>query len=102
MVCIPILLMGVYMMTGRGAFLIAGYNTSSPTEKARFNGKKLTKAMGVMIFLCMLTFILGIESSLSLDVKGLVWAVVLVSALLLFIGMCYVGNSPRFRQEPRQ
>lgn len=35
---------------GRGAMLVAGYNTSSEEEKRKYDEKKLLKAVGISVF----------------------------------------------------
>lgn len=40
------LIMTILLLSGKGAFLIAGYNTSSPTEKLKYDEKKLCLVMG--------------------------------------------------------
>ena len=36
----------VLLLSGRGAWLIAGYNTSSPEEKQKYDEKRLCRFMG--------------------------------------------------------
>ena len=36
----------VLLLSGRGAWLIAGYNTSSPEEKQKYDEKRLCRVMG--------------------------------------------------------
>ena len=46
------LLCGVLSMlffSGRGAKLIAGYNTSTPEQRARYDERKLCRAMGLVM-----------------------------------------------------
>ena len=40
------LILSVVLLSGRGAFLIAGYNTSSPNNKAKYNEKRLCRVIG--------------------------------------------------------
>lgn len=40
------LLLAVVFLRGKGSWLIAGYNTASPEEKARIDEKKLCRYMG--------------------------------------------------------
>lgn len=42
-----LILFALYFFSGRGGFLISGYNTLPPEEKARYNLKELTRAMGI-------------------------------------------------------
>lgn len=49
----PVLVLGVIgaaLYSGKGSFLIAGYNTMSEAEKAKFDEKKLCRAMGIFLF----------------------------------------------------
>ena len=43
-------LLGILFSRGKGAFLIAGYNTASAAEKARYDEKALCRFMGKMMF----------------------------------------------------
>ena len=43
-------LLGIIFSRGKGAFLIAGYNTSSKEEKSKYDEKALCKAVGKMMF----------------------------------------------------
>ncbi len=43
--------LSIILLTGHGSFMIAGYNTSSPEEKAKYDAKKLCRAVGVMLLL---------------------------------------------------
>ena len=38
--------LSVFLLSGKGGFLIAGYNTSSPEQKAKVDEKKLCRVMG--------------------------------------------------------
>ena len=42
---------GVIFLNGKGAFLIAGYNTTSKAEKQKTDEKKLCSFMGKMMFI---------------------------------------------------
>ena len=53
-VVILFLLIGMYMLTGRGSFLIAGYNMMSQEQKQKYNEKRLCRFTGVMIILAAL------------------------------------------------
>ena len=49
----PVLIIGMIgavLYSGKGSFLIAGYNMMSEAEKARFDEKKLCRAMGKFLF----------------------------------------------------
>lgn len=39
----------VFLFTGKGSFLIAGYNTASAEEKAKYDAKKLGRVTGILL-----------------------------------------------------
>lgn len=60
------LVMSIVLLMGKGAFLIAGYNTASKAEKAKYDEKKLCRIMGFgMLFMTIGLFILALDSNLS-------------------------------------
>ena len=80
-ICIFVLfiLLGLLFSSGRGAGLIAGYNTMSAREKEKYDKKKLCKAMAKLMFAlgaCWAVLAAGIIS----QVKWLHW----VGMILLF------------------
>lgn len=50
-------LLGFLFRSGRGAFLIAGYNTKSQAEKAKYDEKKLCRLMGDFMFVLALVWV---------------------------------------------
>lgn len=42
-------LFSIILLSGKGSFLIAGYNTASQERKEKYNEKKLCKSVGVML-----------------------------------------------------
>ena len=44
------LFLGIILSQGKGAFLIAGYNTSTKKEKSKYDEKALCKTVGKMMF----------------------------------------------------
>lgn len=53
-IVILLLLIGIYMLTGRGGFLIAGYNMLPKEQKQKYDEKRLCRFTGVMIILATL------------------------------------------------
>ena len=43
-------ILGVFLMNGRGSWLIAGYNTASREEKEKYDEKKLCRSTGIVVF----------------------------------------------------
>lgn len=50
-VFIPLFLIAILLISGKGSSLIAGYNTASPEERAQYNERKLTLTIGVGMLL---------------------------------------------------
>ena len=46
------LVLGICLFLGKGAWLIAGYNTMPPEEKRRYDKKKLCRAAGSLCAVC--------------------------------------------------
>lgn len=53
-IVILFLLIGIYMLTGRGGFLIAGYNMLPEEQKQKYDEKRLCRFTGVMVILAAL------------------------------------------------
>ena len=48
------LIMSVFLLMGKGSWLIAGYNTASQKERDKYDEKKLCRATGLVCLLCAL------------------------------------------------
>lgn len=81
MICVISLfiLLGIFLVNGKGSFLIAGYNTMSAKEKEKYDKTELSKFMGKMMFVLAFSMILWVLS----EVYGLDW--LFVAGLILFI-----------------
>ena len=95
-------LLGVMFLRGKGASLIAGYNTASPKEKAATDEKKLCRYMGRLMFALagcfVITAIGDFIGSMALFWLGL--AAFLATAI---VGAILANTGDRFRKdsEPR-
>ena len=64
-VFIILLIISVVLLTGHGANLIAGYNTSSQEEKNKYDEKKLCRVVGIgMLSISILIFVMGVLESI--------------------------------------
>lgn len=50
-IAVPMLVLAIFLLNGKGAFLIAGYNTMSKEEKATYDTKALCKAVGKLLII---------------------------------------------------
>ena len=90
-----LLVLSVFLFCGRGAWLIAGFNTLSEQEKARYDVPKLCRAVGALCLVCTLMLFtmayLGyrLDSGRLEESSMLVFSLVFVAVILgmvLFVG----------------
>lgn len=97
-VCLlPLLIIGVVLCCGKGGDLIAGFNTASPRERAKWNEPALCRGVGVLVLLilaCIETSILGAV----LNRMPLVWAGIAMAGIITVAGLLYINKSKRFRK----
>ena len=91
------IVLGIVFASGKGADLIAGYNTASPEEKANTDEKKLLKAMSVLMFVLAGCFIISASSEIF-NLKILIWTGQALFVAALIIGLIYMNSKNRFRK----
>ena len=95
---VPVIIMGIVLCCGKGAFLIAGYNTASPEERAAYDEKALCRAVGVLVLVIVGSvelFLLGAV----LDMTALMWGGGILMAISTVFGIIYINTSRRFRRK---
>ena len=91
------IILGIVFWKGKGASLIAGYNTSSAYEKSKINEKALCRCMAKMMFGlagCWVVLAIGIQ-------MGMMWLFGLGFALffvVIIICVIYMNTSNRFKK----
>ena len=82
-------LISIVQLTGRGAGLIAGYNTASKEEKSKYDEKKLCKITGIgMSVIAALVLILAIgEDVLPAEFAYLSLTIVLIDCVVMIVLM---------------
>lgn len=73
--------MGILLLTGRGSFLIAGYNTASKDEKEKYDEKKLCRSMGVLLIA--ISIMLAITGYVDTDEFALKMLVPFIGAIVV-------------------
>ncbi|WP_462419834.1 DUF3784 domain-containing protein [Salinicoccus sp. Marseille-QA3877] len=91
------IVLGIFLVNGKGSFLIAGYNTMSAKEKEKYDKTELSKFMGKMMFVLAFSMILWVLS----EVYGIDW--LFVAGLILFIFITffmvvYMNIGQKFRK----
>ena len=89
--------LGIIFASGKGANLIAGYNTASREEKAQTNEKKLLKAMSVLMFVLAGCFLVSASSEIF-HVKSLIWIGQALFVAAIITGLIYLNTGNRFRK----
>ena len=80
------LLLGILFFRGKGGFLIAGWNTMSPEERARYDEKAVFRNMSALMFSCagcMVLLLLG--EVLDLETLNWIGALLLIFCVVFFI-----------------
>ena len=91
-------LLGIMFLRGKGAGLIAGYNTATPQEKAATDEKKLCRYMGKLMFALAACWLI-VAASEIFKTKALLW-IGQAAFLLTAIGGAILANTgDRFRKE---
>lgn len=88
-------IMGIALISGKGSWLVAGYNTMSKEEKANCDIKKISRAVGIFLLVVdMLMVILSvitqyaIKNNVDYIIDNVVWGfsfVVIVGCIILVI-----------------
>ena len=89
--------LGLVFRRGKGAFLIAGYNTATYEEKSKTDEKKLLKAMSVFMFVLAGCFFISALSQV-LHAKSLIWIGQALFAVALIAGLIYLNTGDRFKR----
>ena len=90
-------ILGLILRAGKGAFLIAGYNTASKEEKEKTDERKLCKAVGNLLLIlaaCWILPTIGMATGKML----LFWVGFTLSLVVCIIGVVYMNTGDRFRK----
>lgn len=91
------IVLGIVFMCGKGAWLIAGYNTSSAYEKSRTDEKALCRFMGKSMFALAACWI-PMCLSAALDNLWLLWAGLALFLAAVVVIVIYANTGNRFRK----
>jgi uncharacterized membrane protein YgdD (TMEM256/DUF423 family) len=100
----PVLLIGLFVILGivfsmgKGAFLIAGYNTMPRAEKAKYDTDALCRFMGKMMFVLALSQVFWLLGSL-LETGWLVTMGIIVFVGAIVFMLVYANTGNRFKKQ---
>lgn len=95
---VPGIIFGVILCSGRGVDMIAGFNTATPEERAKWDEKALCRGVGILLFV-MLGCMTVIAVVSVLGMTTLVWGGLALTALVAVGGMVYINKSKRFKKK---
>lgn len=86
---IPFLIMALVFFSGKGSGLIAGYNTASDEEKAKYDEKKLNRTYAIVCLILSVGFVLtGI-----IDKPQAIYFLLIPTLLLCVILLVILSNT---------
>lgn len=95
-ICIPLVVLSIIFLCGKGSFLIAGFNTKSKAEKEKYNEKALCRFVGLLLLFIAICASFIIVSAFSSYVM-----ITIVFSTMLLIGLSsalvYANTGSRFR-----
>ena len=100
-VALSLLILGIFIARGRGLWLIAGYNTASPAEKAKIDQKALCRHVSRLLWFSAGCFTLLMVSDVLAST-----AVMVVALVLLFAGIpagiIWMNTGDRLKKKGNQ
>lgn len=91
-------ILGIVLFCGKGSFLIAGYNTASPEERAKYDEKAMCRAVGCMMFACAACFGLLMLSDV-LQSMALLWIGLVAFFIVIIAGVIYMNTSKKVKRK---
>lgn len=95
-VVIPLIVMAIFFLNGKGAFLIAGYNTASKEEKAKYDEKALCRFVGWLLIVISFSTLL-IPAGDYFEMEWLIYCGIALIILSSFGAVFYMNIGKRFR-----
>lgn len=97
LITVLFIILGVVFSLGKGAFLIAGYNTLSKEEKSKYNENELCKFMGKSMFAFAFSVSLwGISALINQPIVFII-GLILFLCTVIFI-LVYSNTKNRFKR----
>ena len=93
---IPGIIFGIVLICGKGADLIAGYNSLPSKEREKWNEQTLCRAVGILL-LIMVGCIELIGVGAILDIMILEWTGCALLIIFTAGGLVYINKSKRFK-----
>lgn len=92
------IVLGILFSCGKGSFLIAGYNTASKAERAKYDEKALCRAMGWMMFALAACWLIAALNFLF-ENMAFFWVGILLIFIVVVIGAVYMNTSKKIKRK---
>ena len=97
-ISIPFFILAINLSKGKGASLLAGYNTLSDSEKAQYDEVALCKFMGRMMYgITFSIFLFSLSEMLENKVIFIIGLILLLS--LITFSLVYSNTGNRFKKK---
>lgn len=97
-ILIPFLIFAIVLSREKGAFLIAGYNTLSAQEKAKYDEEALCKFMGKIMYGISFSILLwGLSDLLEILVLFIIGLALFL--ILIIFALVYMNTGERFKKN---
>ena len=90
-------LLGILFAFGKGSGLIAGYNTSSPDEKAKIDEKKLCRFMAKFMFVLAACWLVAACGEIF-KITILLWVGQALFFIAVIAGVIYINTGNRCKK----
>ncbi len=97
LIIVPLLIMAIALLCGKGAFMIAGYNTMSKDEQAKYNEKALCRFVGGLLFVVSFCLLL-VPLSVQYDRQWQMFVGIALSIIVPIGAVIYMNTNGRFRK----
>ena len=95
-----LLLLGFVFRAGKGAWLIAGYNTMSAAKKKEYDEKALCRFMAKLMFALALAWS-PIAASALFDRLFLLWIGLGLFMAVVIVGVVFMNSGERFKKNTK-
>lgn len=100
-ILIPIMMLGLYMgITGKGAMMVAGYNTMSGSQRACYNSRKLAEYTGWAVVIILGVLYLGLVVLVASDNFDMLWILIAVLSAIMIAALIFFNTGGRFLNDP--
>ncbi len=91
-------MLGIYFSLGKGAMLIAGFNTMPKEEQDKYDIKAVCKAMGKLMFALSFSMIFWVVGAAT-EQMGVFHIGTAIFFFIIFVGMIYMNKGDRYKKK---